>query len=89
MTADALAYKLLQNVIQGKRGCGRAGVGRTKLRTFLPMLLDRTIVTVVKWGSKNMLQGCTRMAIIGSCICSIAKYLEHHTVFDICVTVHH
>jgi len=37
-----------QNVIQGKRGYGRAGVGRTEFRTFLSMLLDRTNVSSVK-----------------------------------------
>jgi len=65
MTPDTLAYKVLQNVIQGKRGYGRAGVGCTELRTLLPTLSDRTNVIDVKWGRKNMLQGCTRMGIIG------------------------
>jgi hypothetical protein len=65
MTADTLACKVLQNIIQGKRGYGRAGVGCTKLRTFLPTLLDRTNVIDVKWGRKNMLQGCTRTGVIG------------------------
>jgi len=50
MTADTLPCKVLQNIIQGKRRYGRAGVGCIELRTFLPTLLDRTNVTDVKWG---------------------------------------
>jgi hypothetical protein len=57
MTADTLAYKVLQNVIRGERGYERAGGGCTKLRTFLPTLLDRTNVIDVKWGRKKHAAG--------------------------------
>jgi hypothetical protein len=60
--------EVLLNLIWKNRGVRR---GYTKQTTFLPALLNRTIVTEDSGDRRKPKQGCTKITMIGRCICSV------------------
>jgi hypothetical protein len=81
MPADSLYSRSVVKPYSGlRRGRRRVRRGHSEETTFLPALLDGSIITKVTEGRKNLQEGCTRMAIFGQCICCIIRKFERHTM---------
>jgi hypothetical protein len=62
--------------------------GHSEERTFLPAVLDGSIVTKVTADRERPQEGCTRMAIFGQSqsICLIIRKFEPHTLPRSCAS---